>query len=242
MTYTATQDAPAAEQRVANFFAEGAARPARRERPAVSVAAAPLLEANPSFAAPTCDLVRFCDRERSFAEAVEHLAAGPWPKTFVAQPDAFASLLCDHGLLSLHVYVDGEPYAGTPDDLVDDEAVGPDAAVSYGLRATDEGRAVAAGLAPRAQLRRLIDEDPASAPAHLRVLELASAPEGRSRDAIAAALRAEGLVPVDERTGLPRVFPTYYIDNLERAGGLLWESTWKTTREGRDLLEEERDR
>lgn len=131
------------------------------------------------------------------------------------------------------IYVDGEQYEGTLDELRNDESMADDVVVTYGFAITDEGRDVARTLAPEGRLAALFEADEAENPVYRRILTLADQPEGAAKADLEKTLFAEGLIPVDERTGLPAIFPSYYIDNLERAGGLVWESSWKTTEEGR---------
>lgn len=209
-------------------------------RRAVNVEKSPILVANPSYATPAFDLITFCADERNFDEAVQYLKGNAYPKTFVAPADGFVSLMVDNGFLVLSIYVDGEPYEGTFDELVEDESVPVEAEVTYGVRATDLGRETVAPYAPTAQLAGLIEGDAEAAPVHLRVLELCCAEGGCSKQELDRALNAEGLIPHDERTGLVSIYPAYYIDNLEKAGGLVWKDAWLTTDEGREVLADTR--
>lgn len=205
-------------------------------RHTVNVEKSPILVANPSYATPAYDLITFCAEERNFDEAVQLLKDNTYPKTFVAPADGFVSLMVDNDFLALSVYVDGEPYEGTFDDLVEDESVPAEAEITYGVRATELGRDTVAPYAPTAQLTELIEGDPEAAPVHLRVLELCCAEGGKSKKELDQVLNDEGLIPHDERTGLISIYPAYYIDNLEKAGGLVWKDTWRVTEEGREVL------
>lgn len=193
------------------------------------------LKENPSYVRPAFDVLSFCESEQPFEAIVSLLEETAYAKTFVARSDAFVALLRDQGLLSMTVYVDGECYEGTLDDLRDDESVSDEAVVSYGFTVTDEGRDAALAIAPKGRLATLFEADEADNPVYCRILVLADQPTGVAKAELEKTLLSEGLIPIDERTGLPSIFPSYYIDNLERAGGLVWESTWKTTDEGRRL-------
>lgn len=208
----------------------------RAPKHAVNVEKSPILVANPSYATPAYDVVTFCESERPFEEAVQLLKNGTYPKTFVAPPDGFVSLMVDNDFLEVSAYVDGVPYGGTFEELTQDDSIPLEAEITYGVTATDLGRQTVAPYAPQTQLIKLLEEDPEAAPVHLRVLELCCQEGGLSRKDLETVLKAEDLIPHDPRTGLVSIFPTYYIDNLERAGGLVWKSTWMTTEEGREAL------
>lgn len=204
----------------------------------VNVAKSPILVANPSYATPAYDVVTFCEEERLFDDAVQLLKDNTYPKTFVAAPDGFVSLMVDNDFLEMVIYVDGERYEGTFDELTQDESIPVEAEITYTVTATDLGRETVAPYNPAAQLKAVFENDPASAPVHRRVLELCAGAEGLSRQDLEAALKAEDLIPHDPRTGLVSIFPTYYIDNLEKAGGLVWKNAWFATEEGRSILAE----
>lgn len=208
----------------------------RAPRHTVNVEKSPILVANPSYATPAYDVITFCEEERDFDEAVQLLKDNTYPKTFVAPADGFVSLMVDNDFLGLTVYVDGVPYEGTFDDLVEDETIPPEADVAYGVRATDLGRATVAPFAPVAQLAKLFADEPESVPVYRRVLELCDQEQGMPKKELDRILNDEGLIPHDERTGLISIYPAYYIDNLERSGGLVWKETWLTTEEGRSVL------
>lgn len=210
-------------------------RSQRRVKGDEPVASRAFLEKNPSYVRPTFDVLAFCENEQPFEAVTALLENTAYAKTFVARPDAFVALLRDHDLLAMTIYVDGVRYEGTLDELRDDKTVADDAVVTYGFAVTDEGRDVAHTLAPKGRLAALFEADEAENLVYQRILTLADQPEGIAKADIEKTLFAEGLIPVDERTGLPVIFPAYYIDNLERAGGLVWESSWKTTEEGRRL-------
>ncbi|WP_276915651.1 hypothetical protein [Parvibacter caecicola] len=191
------------------------------------------IQENPSYVRPTFEVLIFCEQEQEFSNIVQMLRQGTYAKTFVAQPDAFVAMLRDWGLLSMTTYVDGCPYGGTAQELADDPAVSADAQITYGFQATQQGGEVADALAPANRLTTLFEADAEENKVYQRILQLADVPQGASRNQLEAALYDDGLIPRDPRTGLVSVFPSYYIDNLERAGGLVWESSWKTTEAGR---------
>lgn len=191
---------------------------------------------NPAFRRPACEVVEFCERERSLDEIVAFMSSAAWPKTFVMAPDAFVSMLEGCGCLSLRIYVDGVLYEGNLDDLSDDESLGDEATVTYAYEATRAGRHMAERMRKRFSISATVESDKGLSATFLRVLELCQGESGQSSRQIDAALRAEGLLPLD-RSGLPRIFTTYFIDALEQCRALSWQSTWKTTSEGRSYLE-----
>ena len=60
---------------------------------------------------------------------------------------------------------------------------------------------------------------------------------GTSRDALEAALSQLPALAVDPETKQRSVYPQYFIDALESAGGIEWAGAWHTTQAGKTLLD-----
>lgn len=191
----------------------------------------------PTCAKPLHDVLGFCAQVRSGDEVVERMrSAQGYPKTFIMQPAAFLDLCVKYGLLSLAITVDGVAYEGNAEDLQRDEKVSDTAQVIYAYETTEDGRAYVTCSEPSALLEALVDEEPAYRETYRRALELGL--PGISRDDLRDTLLAEGLVPIDERTGLVSVFWSYFVGRLEKASGMAWDGErWNTTEAGAAFYE-----
>ncbi|WP_304425910.1 hypothetical protein [uncultured Adlercreutzia sp.] len=98
---------------------------------------------------------------------------------------------------------------------------------------TDLGREYVEASDPRVPLRSLIAEDPARQDGYLLVLRRC-AEEPRTRADLESALKAYQ----KEMGSAAQVFPSVFLDKLERVGGLYWKEKWSITEEGREILAE----
>ena len=203
-------------------------------RHTVNVEKSPILVANPSYATPAYDLITFCADERSFDEAVQLLKDNTYPKTFVAPADGFVSLMVDNDFLALNVYVDGEPYEGTLEDVQFDEAVPDDASFENRVAVTETGRAIARAYDPENLTADLLASRPAYAPVFRALIACCSAPDGATLPAMEAVVEAQPEAAVNAEG--KKVYPQYFIDALETAGAIEWNGAWRATEAGHDQL------
>lgn len=164
--------------------------------------------------------------------AVEQAAQELWDPAFRQGVAATIDMLVRDGAIDQSILVQGEPYAGTLDDLQVDEAVPDDADVSVRIALTERGAALRDAYTPAATLQALLDERPQYAEVFEALLWACSNDEGCSRAAIESQINAMPQV----QSAQPRVYPQYFIDALESAGGIAWDGAWRTTPEGRALL------
>ncbi|MBM6998694.1 hypothetical protein I3I95_00865 [bacterium] len=101
--------------------------------------------------------------------------------------------------------------------------------VTYTYELTEVGRRVLAALSPSRHLERLYERDEGLDPAFDFVLDYCREP--RRRGDLERELGARGFL------ASKNVSTSFYVDRLERAGGLVWEDGWRTTEEGRDFLD-----
>lgn len=92
------------------------------------------------------------------------------------------------------------------------------------LVATEAGRRVWTEHEEAGEVARLLEAAGAARRTYLRVLELCRIPQ--SKRTVEQVLVAEGLLD------LKRMQVSYYLDRLEKAGGLVWGKGWTTTQQG----------
>lgn len=95
---------------------------------------------------------------------------------------------------------------------------------------TPAGRKVTQVEAPADRMARLLAQEPRYRAVYFRVLQACKAP--KTRFDLEAMLDAE---PVLES---PKVYASYFIEALERAGGLEWSGRWRTTQAGKEITGE----
>lgn len=94
---------------------------------------------------------------------------------------------------------------------------------------TMAGRRVVEAESYDNRLMRLFDREAHYRDIYLQVLRMCLSP--KSRREIESAL---GGIPVLEN---PVVLPSFFIESLEKAGGLIWNERWVVTETGKELLE-----
>jgi|GEM_PF-5087979 len=143
----------------------------------------------------------------------------------------FAPSTMIEGLVSVGALVERLPEPehdkDTGEDFIDS------AKITYQI--TDEGKAAQEDLSPRRRLDALFAADPSHVGGFLKLLSLCSS-GARGRDEINTLLEQECAAEPLRDHGLPGLYPSYFTDALERAGGLTWNRGWTATSEGVDFL------
>lgn len=187
-----------------------------------------IIKHNPMLKEPILTVLALAE-EAGDRATLEATALQVWEPFFSQAPAAVIDTLVRHGFLSQQSYVNGEPYEGTLEDMQLDESVPDDAVAEVRLAVTEVGRALAAAYDPASTLASLFGERPRYADAFSAILDAASADEGASREAIEAIVEAAAPTAADGK----KVYPQYFLDALECAGGIAWDGAWRTTDAGR---------
>ncbi|RDB61394.1 hypothetical protein C1878_11810 [Gordonibacter sp. 28C] len=194
------------------------------------------VEGNPAYRDIALALVRACREERPVAEAARLAAqAAPAKAQRLQRPETVARTLAEQGVLESRAYVDGEPC--DPAELAQRDDLPESATVAYTLQATPEALRIAAALQPEHRLAALLDEPEHQRGALVAILEAARARGGLARTDIDELLEDSPALERDERTGIPRFYPSYFTGLLEHAGGLVWNGAWRATEPGLDFLD-----
>ena len=110
------------------------------------------------------------------------------------------------------------------DDLVED----------YLLEATPEGRVVLDLLSPQRRLKAQLAQKPHRLSTFLAVLDFCREP--RSFEDIKQLFKDHDELVLDYVDAHQKLSPDFYVDRLEKAGGLVWRRAWVTTEAGLEVL------
>lgn len=190
-----------------------------------------IIKHNPMLKKPVLTVLALA-HDASCRTALELAALDRWSESFSQSPATVIDVLVRHGFLAQQAFVDGQPYAGTLEDMQLDESVPDDACAEELISLTGEGRALVAAYDPEATLAALYEDCPRHASIFDAVLAACAAEEGASREALEATI--EGLAP--KGADGKKVYPQYFLDALETAGALVWDGSWRATDAARTLL------
>lgn len=196
--------------------------------------ASDLIEHNPAFKNSLLSVLALCAQSGSAERAtVEQAAWDLWDETFHRTPGIAIDVLVRNGALVEQVFADGEPYEGTLEDMQLDESIADDTVAAVLLSITDEGRELLERYAPERTLRELFDTHPAYVDVYEAVLRACSVQGGCSRMSLEARINEFPQLKPDLKTNRTKVYPQYFIDALEAAGGIAWSGSWCATDAGK---------
>lgn len=201
-----------------------------------------LIEHNPSLKRPILTMLdtvaRMADEERS---VIERAAAESWSSAFRQSPQAVCDVLVRNGAIEETLLVNGAPYEGSIEDVQLDENIDETAVVESSLCITDAGCAILEDYASEQTLRALYEQRPHYAPVFDAVIAACIENDGCDRAAleqvIEAALVSNPGVLAHGGEASQRVYPQYFMDALESAGGICWQGLWRATQSGASVLE-----
>ncbi len=196
-----------------------------------------LIKHNPLLKKPLLAILGQCQSEQAGDRAsLEQEALASWDDDWRQSPSACVDILVRNGALEEQVYVDGQPYAGTLEDLQLDADVPDDATAEARVSITQAGQELLDAYAPEATLRALLDEKPAYYDVFAAALEACAAKGGCTRDELEAVINQMPQLKPDPETKRTSVYPQYFIDALETAGGISWQGAWHITEVGKAAL------
>lgn len=196
-----------------------------------------LIEHNPAFKHPAMTLLGICSEgTASSRQQLEDIATASWQPAWRQSPASMTDILVRNHALSEELTVEGEPYAGTLEDLQLDMSVPEDAAWESRIELTETGRQILADYTPSATITALYASKPNYAEIFDAAVRACTADAGCSRKELEDAILAFPQLQPDPETKQTRVYPQYFIDALETAGAIAWDGAWKATPEGRNAL------
>ncbi len=193
-----------------------------------------LVEHNPRLKAPVaCVLGLLCDGKPCQRAELEKSAAEAWSDSFAQKPAVVIDMLVRAGAVDEALSVDGEAYEGTLEDIQLDESIPLEADVSDMIAITEAGRELSSSIDPANTLRALLAQRPHYETVFKRVLAACLPVEGATREELEQAVEGGGNVISPEGE---RVYPQFFMDALESAGGIVWDGAWHATEAGRRIL------
>lgn len=151
-------------------------------------------------------ILKYCEKERTQKEVEEAILSFPEMKNSMFSPAVFLSWLEEAG------GIEGKAHEQSEQRWI----------------TTAAGRNAVRIQSEENRLRKLFDEESRYHDIFIQVLEFCSSP--KSRIDIEFLLKEN---PILEKT---KVYPSFFLENLEKAGGLVWDEKWKTTQAGKDFL------
>ncbi|TJW09709.1 hypothetical protein [Parvibacter caecicola] len=181
-------------------------------------------------------LLTFCTTQRTLAEAEEAVrACSEFPSVAQSPYRLVRTLVHAGGLYWLELDETGRPLTSqakaglTPDEI-------EDATFAYAVVTTPVGEQVAEDLAPEKRLRRLFDLVPQRLTTYLDLMDFCR--EKRTFKEIEALLRTRPAAAFANTTSSQPLQPSFFVDALERSGGLAWNDGWKITERGMKVLQQ----
>ncbi len=197
-----------------------------------------LIQDNPHLKKPVMALLGLFEQAGDSEEraSLEDSAQQGWHVAFGRSPSAVIDILVRRRCLSEQVFIDGKPYEGTLEDAQTDESLPDDAQVQVRLTLTEKGETLRERYAPGATMRALYEDRPGYEEVFSTMLWACSAPDGATRADIEAQIEALPQLQPNGQ-GHRTVYPQYFFDALEAAGGIEWrDGAWRITEAGRQLL------
>lgn len=187
-----------------------------------------IIKHNPMLKEPILTVLALAEEVGDRA-TLETTALQAWKPFFSQAPAAVIDTLVRRGFLSQQAFVNGEPYEGTLEDMQLDESVPDDAVAEVRLAVTEAGRSLASSYDPASTLAALFGERPRYADVFSAILSACAAEAGATREAVEAIVEAAAPTAADGK----KVYPQYFLDALECAGGIAWDGAWRITDAGR---------
>lgn len=196
-----------------------------------------LIDHNPLLKKPLLALLELAEQNpQGDRRGLEQAALEVWEDGYRQSPAVSVDILVRNGALTEQVYVDGEPYDGTMEDLQLDADVADDAAVESRVAVTDAGRQLLAQYAPSALLRSLFAEKPQYRDVFAAALRACAAEPGCSRADLEHTINEMPQLKPHPEAKPASVYPQYFIDALETCGGIAWNGSWHATEAGKAIL------
>jgi len=176
----------------------------------------------------------FCREQRDLPDVEAEIATYPEFAHAAQNQYRLISFLVDAGGLDLRE-LDEDGAIVTPerkDGLTEDEI--DDLVASYALITTDAGTAVADALDPKRRIFEIFGLDPAYRDTYAEVLEFCEEP--RKIADVEALLKDCSVLAFGRSAGEQAIKPSFFVDQLERGGGIVWKNGWVISDEGREIL------
>ena len=179
-------------------------------------------------------LLEFCKERRPLAGAEDAVRSWPQARQIAQSPYRLIRDLVDEGGLDW-IELDEAGVRITPErtaGLSCEEA--EDLVTSYAVETTAIGADAAEMWSPARRLNDLVASAPERSEAFAEILALCDTPQRLA--SIGELLERMGFLDTLRAINGQPLKPSYFVDVLERAGGLEWDGAWRTTEAGRRLM------
>lgn len=196
-----------------------------------------LIEHNPMYKRPALIVLTLMQKQPEATRAqIEEQATAQWQDSFFQSPTVTLDVLIRNGIVTEQVLIDGEPYSGSLEDAMMDADIAEDAQAEARIAMTEQGEAILVDYTPEVTLAQLIEERPHYEDVFRAVLAACICDGGASRGEVEAVINEKPQLKPDPTTKQTKVYPQYFIDALETAGGIQWDGAWHTTEAGKGVL------
>ena len=190
-----------------------------------------LLAHDPAYAMLYAQTLEFCESQLDEADAASYADSLRTSPTQIQSGASMVATLVRRGGLARTILVDGEPYAGTPEQLQADESLPEDSFIEFLVQTTPVGLEAAAAWRSAHGLDALLAEKPQFAEGFTQVLA-ACRGAGATTAELQQALERTGVLKPGA-AGAQSLHASYFTAQLERIGALEWEDKrWHTTHLG----------
>ncbi len=192
------------------------------------------VQASPLHREMCLRLLEFCQTQRTLEEAEQEVESYPEYQSGAQPAYRLIRTMVDRGGLELiELAEDGsrvlpEDKAGLGEDEVDDLVAG------FAVLTTVVGEQVLDRLSAEKRLRDLFEREPRRSKTYLEVMEFCKEP--RTYQEVHDLLQGKDVLSVTANADGRPLQPSFFLDMLERSGGLVWDGGWKVTRKGEALL------
>lgn len=180
-------------------------------------------------------LLGFCKERRLLADAEDAVRSWPQSTQIAQSPYRLIRDLVEEGGLDW-IALDSDGAELAPDrikGLSVDEV--EDLTAAYAVETTAAGADAAEEWSPAWRLGRLMESSPERIEAFAEVLALCKLPQ--SLTSVEELLERLGFLDTLRAVNGQPLKVSYFVDVLERAGGLEWDGAWRITEAGSTLLQ-----
>lgn len=202
-----------------------------------------LIEHNPLLKRPVLEILSLSEKNpHAHRNEIEDTAKRNSEECYSLQtPTTIVDILIRNGAIEEQIYVDGEPIEGSLQDVQTDASVSDDAVIDQRISLTDEGKELLDEYVGEKKMRELLASKPHYKQVFISILEACTSSTGSSRTTLERTIDALPQLAPDEN-GTRQIYPQYFIDSLETAGGITWQGAWHITDEGRTVMDEFKER
>jgi len=178
--------------------------------------------------------LKFCAERRILPEVEDFIAGCPEFKKASQSPYFLLLFLLKGGgidtfeLDEAGAVIEPAQKEGLTEDEIDDLIA------QFAYQTNEVGLAFVEQMNPKNRLLEMLDIEPAYYETYTEVLEFLT--EKRSMAEIDTLLRGREALMANRKPDDRPIQPSVFVDKLEKAGGIFWESGWIITPEGRELL------